>query len=84
MTSKFQSLLKGVVWDYSIIVPVDDKLTVIGKSDPVGEWIDISCPVSKPDNVILEFASENGISRGIIALGYPFFNGKDYVWKIRS
>lgn len=83
--TKLQDLLNGRIPVYSgaIIVPVEDAFKVIDQSKPDEkyQWKDITCPRLAEDNEVIEFAK---FPRGYIAIGYPFFDGTAYRWRIRK
>ena len=83
--SKFQDLLEGKIPMYSgaIIVPVEDAFTVIDQSKPDEkyQWKDITCPRLAHDGEVIAFSK---IPNGYIAVGYPFFDGTGYRWKVRG
>lgn len=78
--TKFQDLLNGKIPTYSgaIIIPVEDAFTIDVQTK---EYVEVTCPRLAEDNDVIEFAK---IPRGYIAIGYPFFDGTVYRWRIRK
>lgn len=83
--SKFLDLLNGKIPTESnaIIVPVQE--TINFTYDPVERSAILTAPNMLNDSEIIEYAtSRTGMKRLYVCVGYPFWNGNSYEWKVRE
>ncbi len=78
--SKFQDLLNGKIPEYSgaIIIPDEDRFKVTAQ-DPKGRWVEVSHPCLVENYQAIEFSK---VPRGYVAVGYPFFDGHMWRWRV--
>lgn len=84
--SKFLDLLNGKIPEYSgaIIVPVEDVIT-FSNYDANEKAAYFTAPRLLDDSEVIEYATtRTGMKRLYVCMGYPFWNGNAYEWKVRE